>query len=39
MTDNIGIERIQKKENSLEEYFFKVTKGGEKIGTSDEIGI
>lgn len=39
IANGIGIERIQKKENSLEEYFFKVTKGGEKIGTSDEIGI
>lgn len=39
IVNGIGIEKIQKKENSLEEYFFKVIKGGERIGTSDEIRI
>lgn len=39
IVNGIGIEKIQKKENSLEEYFFEVIKGGERIGTSDEIRI
>lgn len=38
-TNGIGIEKIQKKENSLEEYFFKMIKGGEGIASFDEIRI
>lgn len=39
IANGIGIEKIQKKETSLEEYFFNVINGGEINGTPDEIRI